>query len=207
MTDLNDRMLKKQTTLTPFNIRFESQDEIGIKIVNLKEYLDEPFIIYDNISIPINEYNSQELQFLFQSSEKRMLSTEFEYQTGDFWTGKKQTLSAEISLKPFSGFSIISEYEKNQVKLSDNNFSTEVYNIELGVYPTPRTAFFSNFQYDDVSNALGLFAKLQHTMTPGSDLYLVYTHNWTSLSENIFDFNLKTYSKISSFKINYTIRL
>ena len=207
MTDLNDRMLKKQTTLTPFNIRFESQDEIGIKIVNLKEFLDEPFIIYDDISIPINEYNSQELQFSFQSSEKRMLSTEFEYQTGDFWTGKKQTLSAEISLKPFSGVSIISEYEKNQVKLSDNNFSTEVYNIELGVYPTPRTAFFSNFQYDDVSNALGLFAKLQHTMTPGSDLYLVYTHNWTSLSESIFDFNLKTFSKISSFKINYTIRL
>ena len=207
MTDLNDRMLKKQTTLTPFNIRFESQDEIGIKIVNLKEYLDEPFIIYDNISIPINEYNSQELQFSFQSSEKRMLSTEFEYQTGDFWTGKKQTLSAEISLKPFSGVSIISEYEKNHVKLSDNSFSTEVYNIELGVYPTPRTAFFSNFQYDDVSNALGLFAKLQHTMTPGSDLYLVYTHNWTSLSESIFDFNLKTFSKISSFKINYTIRL
>ena len=68
-------------------------------------------------------------------------------------------------------------------KLSDNNFSTEVYNIELGVYPTPRTAFFSNIQYDDVSNALGLFAKLQHTMTPGSDLYLVYTHNWTSLSD------------------------
>ena len=100
-----------------------------------------------------------------------------------------------------------SEYEKNQVKLSDNNFSTELYNIELGVYPTPRTAFFSNFQYDDVSNALGLFAKLQHTMTPGSDLYLVYTHNWKSLSESIFDFNLKTFSKISSFKINYTIRL
>ena len=62
-------------------------------------------------------------------------------------------------------------------------------------------------EYDDVSNALGLFAKLQHTMTPGSDLYLVYTHNWTSLSESIFDFNLKTFSKISSFKINYTIRL
>ena len=98
-----------------------------------------------------------------------MLSTEFEYQTGDFWTGKKQTLSAEISLKPFSGVSIISEYEKNQVKLSDNNFSTEVYNIELGVYPTPRTAF-SNFQYDDVSNAW-FIAKLQHTMT----LEVIYT--------------------------------
>ena len=46
-----------------------------------------------------------------------MLSTEFEYQTGDFWTGKKQTLSAEISLKPFSGVSIISEYENVIISL------------------------------------------------------------------------------------------
>ena len=52
MTDLNDRMLKKETTLTPFNIRFESQDEIGVKIVRLSEYLDKPFAIYEDITIP-----------------------------------------------------------------------------------------------------------------------------------------------------------
>ena len=206
MTDLHNNMLKKETTLTPFKIRFESQDVIGIKIVNLIEYLDKPFAIYEDITIPVKEYSSNELQFKFETSEKRMLSTELEYQTGDFWTGEKQTLKTQISIKPFSGFNIQTEYEKNQVTLSGNNFNTELYNIELGIYPTPRTAIFSNIQYDDVSNALGLFTKLQHTIRPGSDLYLVYTHNWISGSDQIFDFDLVTISKISSLKINYTLR-
>ena len=206
MTDLNNNMLKKETTITPFNIRFESQDEIGIKIVNLIEYLDKPFTIYEDITIPVKEYSSDELQFKFETSEKRMISTELEYQTGDFWTGEKKTLKTQISIKPFSGFNIQTEYEKNQVTLDGNNFRTELYNIEFGVYPTPRTAIFSNLQYDNVSNALGLFAKLQHTIRPGSDFYLVYTHNWISKSDQIFDFDLLTVSKISSLKINYTFR-
>ena len=207
MTDLNNNLLKKETTITPFSIRFESQDEIEFKIVKLIEYLDKPFDIYEDITIPIKEYSSGELQFKFETSEKRMISTELEYQTGDFWTGKKHTLKSQISVKPFSGFNIQTEYEKNQVKLSGNNFNTELYNIELGIYPTPRTAIFSNVQYDNVSNAVGLFAKLQHTIRPGSDFYLVYTHNWMSLSDQIFDFDLKTISKVSSLKINYTLRL
>ena len=124
-----------------------------------------------------------------------------------FWTGKKQTIKSQISLKPFSGFNIQTEYENNQVELSGSNFNTELYNIELGVYPTPRTAIFSNVQYDNVSNAVGLFAKLQHTIRPGSDFFLVYTHNWMSLGDQIFDFDLITISKISSLKINYTLRL
>lgn len=206
MTNLENKMLKKQTTITPFNIRFESQDQLSAKIVSLIEYLDKPFTIYEDITIPIEEYSSEELQVKFETSEKRMLSTEFEYQTGDFWNGQKQTIKTQISVKPFSGFNIQTEYEKNTVKLSGKSFNTELYNFELGIYPTPRTAIFSNLQYDNVSDALGLFAKLQHTIRPGSDFYLVYTHNWISLSDQIFDFDLMTVSKVSSLKINYSFR-
>ena len=206
MTDLENKMLKKQTTITPFNIRFESQDQLSAKIVSLIEYLDKPFTIYQDITIPIEEYSSEELQVKFETSEKRMLSTELEYQTGDFWNGEKQTIKTQISVKPFSGFNIQTEYEKNTVKLSGKSFNTELYNFELGIYPTPRTAIFSNLQYDNVSDALGLFAKLQHTIRPGSDFYLVYTHNWISLSDQIFDFDLMTVSKVSSLKINYSFR-
>ena len=206
MTNLENKMLKKQTTITPFNIRFESQDQLSAKIVSLIEYLDKPFTIYEDITIPIEEYSSEELQVKFETSEKRMLSTEFEYQTGDFWNGQKQTIKTQISVKPFSGFNIQTEYEKNSVKLSGKSFNTELYNFELGIYPTPRTAIFSNLQYDNVSDALGLFAKLQHTIRPGSDFYLVYTHNWISLSDQIFDFDLMTVSKVSSLKINYSLR-
>lgn len=206
MTDLNDKMLKKETTITPFNIRFESQDEIGVKLVNLIEYLDQPFTIYGDITIPVKAYKSDEWQFKIETSERRMVSTEVEYQTGDFWSGNKQTLKTQLSIKPFSGFNIQTEYEKNQVSINGTRFQTELYHVELGLYPTPRTAIFSNVQYDNISEALGLFAKFQHTIRPGSDFYLVYMHNWISEGEKIFDFNLATVSRFSSLKLNYTLR-
>tara|TARA_Y100000590_G_scaffold188339_2_gene214656 strand:- start:5643 stop:7865 length:2223 start_codon:yes stop_codon:yes gene_type:complete len=206
MADFNDKMLKKETTITPFNVRFESQDEIGIKLVNLVEYLDRPFTIYRDITIPVKEYRSDEWQFKIETSERRMVSTEFQYQTGDFWSGNKQTFKTQLSIKPFSGFNVQTEYEKNHVSINGTSFRTELYHVELGLYPTPRTAIFSNVQYDNVSEALGLFAKFQHTIQPGSDFYLVYTHNWISEGEKIFDFDLVTASRISSLKLNYTLR-
>ena len=135
-----------------------------------------------------------------------MLSTELEYQTGDFWTGEKQTIKTQLSVKPFSGFNIQTEYEKNQVTLNGKNFNTELYNFELGIYPTPRTAIFSNVQYDNVSNAVGLFAKLQHTIRPGSDLYLVYSNNWQNFGQGMWGNDYTIISRESSVKINYTHR-
>lgn len=206
MTDLNDKMLKRETTITPFNIRFESQDEIEIKMVNLTEYLDSPFTIYEGIVIPINEYKSNKWQFKIETSERRMVSSEFEYQTGGFWNGNKKSYKSQLSFKPFSGFNIQTEYEKNQVSIDGTSFNTKLYNVELGIYPTPRTAIFGNLQYDNVTESLGLYGKFQHTIRPGSDFYLVYTHNWNFEGDQFFIPDLVTVSKISSLKFNYTLR-
>ena len=112
-----------------------------------------------------------------------------------------------ISIKPISGINIESKYENNKVNFGTQSFNTDLYNFEFGIYPTPRTVIYNSLQYDNISKALGLFVKLQQTIKPGSDLFLVYTHNWTSNSPQVFDFDLLTVSKINSIKINYTLRL
>ena len=105
MTDLDNNMLKKETTITPFNIRFESQDEVGLKIVSLIEYLDKPFLIYEDITVPVNEYTSEEIQFKFETSEKRMLSTELEYHR---WRYHRREISLpRQSRSRFSHYAVI----------------------------------------------------------------------------------------------------
>jgi hypothetical protein len=54
---------------------------------------------------------------------------------------------------------------------------------------------------------VGLFARLRWIVTPGSDIYLVYTHNWQNLGEGLFDrADLVTLSRGGSIKANYTYR-
>ena len=206
MTDLDNRLLKRETRFTLFELNFESADELSAKVVNSKEYLDKDFEIIEGNLITVGDYVSNVFQISGETSEKRKVSAELSYSTGEFWTGDKQTYKGELSFKPFPGLNIQGDFEYNSVSLSAGGFDTNLYRLTLGVYPTPRTAFYSNLQYDDISNMLGLFAKLRHTIRPGSDIYLVYTHNWQSYGEGLLDFDLGTVSRVSSVKINYTHR-
>ena len=206
MTDLDSKLLKRETKFTLFELNFESADKLSAKAVNLKEYLDEDFEIIDGNLITVGDYVTNGFYISGETSEKRKVSAELSYSAGEFWTGNKQTYKGELSFKPLPGFNIQGDFEYNSVSLSAGGFDTNLYRLTFGVYPTPRTAFYSNLQYDDISNMLGLFAKLRHTIRPGSDLYLVYTHNWQSYSEGLLDFDLETVSRASSVKVNYTHR-
>ena len=206
MTDLDNRLLKRETEFTLFELNFESADELSAKVVNSKEYLDKDFEIIEGNLITVGDYVTNGFQISGETSEKRKVSAELSYSTGEFWTGNKQTYKGELSFKPLPGLNIQGDFEYNSVSLSAGGFDTNLYRLTFGVYPTPRTAFYSNFQYDDISNMLGLFAKLRHTIRPGSDIYLVYTHNWQSYGEGLLDFDLETVSRVSSVKVNYTHR-
>ena len=206
MTDLDNRLLKRKTEFTLFELNFESAEKLSAKVVNLKEYLDKDFEIIEGNLITVGDYVTNGFQISGETSQKRKVSSKLSYSTGEFWTGNKQTYKGELSVKPFPGLNIQGDFEYNSVSLSAGGFDTNLYRLTFGVYPTPRTAFYSNLQYDDISNMLGLFAKLRHTIRPGSDIYFVYTHNWQSYGDGLLDFDLGTDSRVSSVKINYTHR-
>ncbi len=206
MTDMWNRLLKRQTKVTLFELNFESADRLSGEVVNLKEFLDHDFEIVEGNTITVGNYVTNSYKISGETSERRMVAAELSFSSGEFWTGKKQTAEGELSVKPFPGFTIQADFEHNSVMLSEGGFDTNLYRLTLGIYPTPRTAFYSNIQYDDVSNLLGLFSKLHHTIRPGSDLYLVYTHNWKNLGDNLLEREFETLSRVSSLKLNYTHR-
>ena len=39
-------------------------------------------------------------------------------------------------------------------------------------------SFNNNLQYDNESRALGWQSRFRWTVTPGNDVFLVYSHNW-----------------------------
>jgi hypothetical protein len=95
----------------------------------------------------------------------------------------------------------------NAVELPQGDFSANVYELETQWNPTPWVSATSQFQYDDQSQLLGLFARLRWIVKPGNDIYLVYTHNWQNLSAGILDNpDLITLSRGGSIKLNYTYR-
>ncbi len=93
------------------------------------------------------------------------------------------------------------------MKLPEGDFSTNLLNIDVDWQMSPWTSFTSNLQDDDVSEIVGLFARFRWVIRPGSDLFLVYTHNWLNMDGGLLDrFSLSTISRGATTKINYTHR-
>ena len=104
------------------------------------------------------------------------------------------------------GLSLEAEYEHNDVKLPEGDFSTSLYRLESGWHFSPWTSFTGNVQYDDVSEVVGLYGRFRWIITPGSELFFVYTHNWSNLGLAVLDFDYSTLSRGAATKINYTYR-
>ena len=87
------------------------------------------------------------------------------------------------------------------MNLNEGNFKTNLIRF-LGDFDfSPFISFSSNIQYDDVSKQLEMNNRFKYTITPGSDIYFVYNHNWIDQTEGF-----KTTSNIGVSKITYTHR-
>jgi hypothetical protein len=197
----------QQTELTLLNVNMHSGDDFNFSITHTREFLDEEFEIHDGITIPVGDYKTLEWRAFLMTASKRVVSARLRASGGEFWSGTKYEYSVDLSIRPTRGVSLETEYEWNTVSLLEGDFTTNVVRADAKWQMSPWMSLTNNIQYDDVTEIVGLFSKFRWIITPGSELFLVYTHNWENTGGSLFDrFRLSTLSRGATTKINFTYR-
>jgi hypothetical protein len=93
--------------------------------------------------------------------------------------------------------------EWNQIDLAEGSFATNVYRLIGEAQFSPFVTLVNNFQYDTQSAVLGWQSRFRWIVVPGSDLYVVYTHNW--LDDPLLN-RFSTLDKRFASKVLYTYR-
>jgi hypothetical protein len=93
--------------------------------------------------------------------------------------------------------------EWNDVELPEGHFTTRLYRFIGDTQFSPFIALVNDIQYDTQSGVFGWQARFRWILTPGNDLYLVYTHNW--LDDPLLN-RFATLDKRAASKILYTYR-
>ena len=203
LMSLQWKKLTQNIRLTPLSIRFESGDEISYQIIRNFERLEYDFdILGDNsIIIPVGNYTNWSHQIELETANYRKIVYGIELNTEGFWSGNRTEYENELIFRPLPGINLNLGYIHSRVNLREGNFKTNLVRF-LGDFDfTPFISFSSNIQYDDISENIGMNNRFKYTITPGSDIYFVYNHNW-------FDDNgkYKTSSMMGATKITYTHR-
>jgi hypothetical protein len=204
ITDLGNELLERSITFQLFEMQFHSSDNFGVELTPRYERLDEPFAISRSITLPAgNEYNYTRFQLRGQTANNRTLSVNARFETGGFYSGTRDQTVVSLNVRARPGYFLYLSSEWNQVDLDEGSFSSNVYRLTGEAQFSPFVTIVNNFQYDTQSAVLGWQSRFRWIVTPGNDVYVVYTHNW--LDDPLLS-RFSTLDKRFASKILYTYR-
>ncbi|MEX0600164.1 MAG: hypothetical protein WD205_05950 [Rhodothermales bacterium] len=179
LTNLDFEPATVETRFTP-GIRFETGDEIGVSVSRNFERLFGPFDIRRDggIIVPSGGYLTWTGEAEASTAAHRRVRLSGSVSHGSFWTGTQTGYSAVATVRPFPGLNLSAFWRFDDVRLPEGNFSARLLRASGSLDLTPRISLTSNVQYDNLSELIGLYGRFRWTIQPGSDLYVVYTHNW-----------------------------
>lgn len=206
LTSLENKLLTENLTFTLGEITFESGEQLEFKVGRDFEFLDENFdILRDGTVVVVpGSYANWGYEMEASSASFRKVSGSIGYEAGGFWTGDISSLVLGLTIRPVPGINLGSGYTHAKVTAEDSGFDTNLFQMDLGLDFTPDISLSSNIQFDDVSEVIGTNTRFRWIITPGTDLFFVYNHNW---KENpALDKRFFTIQQGGAMKVVYTYR-
>ncbi|MBI4266477.1 MAG: carbohydrate binding family 9 domain-containing protein [Acidobacteria bacterium] len=175
----DNRLLTREIDVTAFQVDLHRQDSIQFHVVPTYERLLENFRIAPGVTLPAGqEYRFTRYRVQGSTTSRRPLALSPQVEWGSFFSGDllQLGLTANLRVAPGQMFTFTNEW--NRVSLAEGEFYTRLYRVIAETQFNPRVALVNNVQYDSQSTVIGWQSRFRWIVTPGSDLYFVYIHNW-----------------------------
>lgn len=202
LTDLDFDLLTQYLTFTLFDIALVSDDQLSFSVTRNYERLEQPFDIKrdGSVILPVDEYVNWLASVEMETASYRKISLDARFEGGDFWSGSRIEYGAGVTVRPFPGIELSPEYVRTDVNVEER-FSTDLVRFEANLDFTTSLFLTTNIQFDNLSDLLAINNRLRWIITPGSDLYVVYKHNWRDGRTGF-----RTTQRSGALKVSYTHR-
>lgn len=150
------------------------------------------------------EFHSFNRMRLFVSSaNRRPVSVNSSVELGEFYSGTRRENQINLNLRVRPGLFFFLTGQWNVVKLPQGDFTTRLFRFVAETHLSPFVGLTNNVQYDTQSAVVGWQSRFRWILTPGNDLYVVYTHNWR---DDPLENRFATLDKRLASKVLYTYR-
>ena len=155
---------------------FNSGMEIHSGINFTQEGVFEPFEIVDGVTVPIGDYEHEEVQLVYWSNQSAPFSVNFQTRIGGFFGGDRENLDSTIRYRVGEKFSseLTWSHSKIDLPVPGGDFEVDLARLRMTYSFTPSMSIQTLVQYnkrDDVVSTNLRFAWLQ---SANSGLYIVY---------------------------------
>ena len=173
-----------------FGIEFENSDQLNVEYTNSYEFLEEPFEIDPDVTIPVGGYRFHDVLTSFLFGRQRTFSGAVSVQYGSFFSGAKTSVNFGLGGGPFGGgrleltrkLSVEPGLSLNWIDLPEGRFTTELVTMRTTYTVTPLMFVSALLQYNSSNDSLGANLRFRWEYRPGSELFVVYNEQRDTLT-------------------------
>jgi hypothetical protein len=140
----------------------------------LREGLEEPFQITDDIVVPAGTYDGWSTGWVFFTDESAPVSFDGGMNWGAFLSGSRINPFGTMTVRRGSSLSASVRFDYNDVSLEEGDFDATLVGLRLAYFVTPRIYLQSLTQYSDLAEAWSTNIRLGWLDDAGSGLFVVY---------------------------------
>jgi len=179
LTDMQNRMESAGGNIQLFRMEMHSGDNFDAFVSPSYERLREDFEISEGITLPGgSDYRFTRWGISANTANRRVIALRPRAEWGTFFSGTRQEYELGVDIRPRPGIRVNTSYEYNTVDLAEGSFDTKLIRVVADNQFTPFMYLVNNIQYDSVSRILGWQSRFRWIVTPGNDVFVVYTQNW-----------------------------
>jgi hypothetical protein len=192
---------------SPFTVDTKWGDRIELVWQPQYEFLTAPFEISEGVVIPPGSYRFDRYGIEVESSGHRPWQIKTDVYFGTFYSGRMTEWEQSVSYTTPEGHLQLGFSMENIFGyLPQGHFIERLFQLKVVYAFTPDLILSYYAQYDNDSDNLGVNARLRWTIQPGTDLYVVWNHNWEHPDGSENWWTMTPVSDQAVVKLRYTWR-
>ncbi len=157
----------------------ETRDKIGLKVIQNKEKLTAGFTLGNGVEIQKGNYRDRKISFSARTNQSRGVWGNFALSKGDYFGGNKTSMSGSIGKQFSNHLTLYGSANQNTIFMpSQGEFTANIYGITAEVALNRKWFGKALIQYDNFSEQLQLYCRINWIHTPGSDLFIVLNQRY-----------------------------
>jgi len=176
--DLRGNLETFQWSISPLSFKTNGGERFNVEISKNRDVLPADFEVAPGVVLPTGPYDYTNVQLSLSSASHRAVALDLSYKFGEFYSGRlnEAQVGLTVKLKGYANLEVKADLIRG--RMPQGNFNENVYQFKADVFLSPDFGLMNYIQYDDVSRLLGWNSRLRWQISPGNEVYLVYSKNW-----------------------------
>ena len=203
INDIIGRDQFSEIELQLIEVENQAADYLTLVHYLVEERLTEPFEISEGVVIPAGNYDYDHGCVSLYTGQQRLLTTESTVCNGEFYDGRIFVFETKTTWRPSAHLKVVLGGEYNDVDLPQGDFITRLATLNVDVAFNTAWSWENFFQYDNVSDTVGVNSILRWIPRAGRETVLAFNSQQEDFDR---DGKFRSYTSDVTLKLSYTFR-